>query len=1472
MRIHKILILVLVNWSVLPINAQFTYPDPKKLYSMPNACGITVNAGPDITICAGQGKQLNASVTGSTNYIWEPPDGLSNSNALKPTANPSTTTTYTLTAKATSSNLITNGGFETGNLAPSTSQYTPYTNVNNLITSTGGYMIMSVPQIAQAFGCTPSIGAFTLVITPTGSGSNIWCQTINVNPNTEYKIEYKVFGILYIFGSPPTIGLKINGNLIGTVDAISGLCLEAKGNFTWNSGASTTADICFANYGGQGPASMCSIDDIIVQECCEEKDEVTVTVYDLLADITPPDEINCLNRPITIDASGSSQGPGITYMWTTRDGKIISGDKSLNPVIDSPGIYTLKIMGEFGCESEAMVEVKGSVSPPDVTVRNTDIDCKNLTARIEASSKGIGVDFEWTGPNGYFSTKAINLNITEPGEYIVKVTDTYGCENSAKLEVKDNRSFIEAEISGDSLSCSKDSVQLEASSIAKKPKYNWTGPGGFRKDSATKVFVRDTGWYYLTTIDSSGCKELDSFYVKSSNQNIDVQISADTITCIQNTVQIRLSTDTTANIQWKGPNQFISDSISPFVTDEGWYYLDLLTKDGCSYKDSIYVFKDSNVPDIFVSSNDTITCIHKFINISGQTTTPGASYEWLTPQGNFPNVFDIQANIPGTYKFTVKGPNGCELSKDVLIYIDTTKPLLQLIPDTINCLKDSLVLNSQTSNVINYLWKGPQGFTSFQSNPIVRAGGMYTLIATGANGCVDSATIDILADTSKPLLQISSDTIDCLMTTVSPIVTDDGKTINYKWIGPSGFSSNQKNIDLQASGIYTLTVTSENGCTTSYAIAIQENLIKPYATLKADTITCKSSAKLRAENISANTKNLVWTGPLGFMSSDSISLLTNGGIYKLLLTADNGCTFEDSILVIQKDKIPDLLVKDDTLTCIKIKLNLSGKTQTQNVRYDWKGPNGFTSTLASPEIQDSGLYFLTITDSLGCENSGQINIYQFNQRFPVHIFSIRDTIDCNDSIALLRHTSPLPTGKLYWQIPDGTQISDDSLFVKSGGLYKIQFTNEFGCISEDSITIFDFKKLPDFSLLPDTLNCIKTNILLQMTSNDPDLEFNWTGPGTFKSILRNPPIQFGGLYQLTVKNTNGCMLTKSVNIHADTLKPDLSLSADTINCLRSTVPVKASSSLQGFNMIWKGPNGFNYTLPQFNTPNPGWYICTIINPRTGCRTTDSVQIVQDTQRIHALLANTQNANCLDVSGRIFIQQIIGGKAPYRFTLDNGMSYFTGNVSGNLTPGSYQLQVEDDNGCTFQVQTEIKKEDSLSISLPPIIELLENEKAQIILTILTNPGKIKSIFWNPSDQLDCNDCLSPSVTAEFDETIRVTVTDTNGCTAEASIDVRIKKVSRIWFPNVFSPNGDNINDFFYPIDFGSGTNMQSLSIYDRWGNRLYFNESFVSNNPEQGWNGLDRNGRKQSPGVYLYVAQYTENGQSLIISGDLTLIE
>jgi gliding motility-associated-like protein len=118
---------------------------------------------------------------------------------------------------------------------------------------------------------------------------------------------------------------------------------------------------------------------------------------------------------------------------------------------------------------------------------------------------------------------------------------------------------------------------------------------------------------------------------------------------------------------------------------------------------------------------------------------------------------------------------------------------------------------------------------------------------------------------------------------------------------------------------------------------------------------------------------------------------------------------------------------------------------------------------------------------------------------------------------------------------------------------------------------------------------------------------------------------------------------------------------------------------------------------------------------------------------------------------------------------------------------------------------------------------------------------------------------------------VNYTNSYGCNASARI--RIEIVSRnIWVPNSFSPNGDNINDHFYPfVSEDSYNEIRLMQIFDRWGNLIFSREHFPPNDPGFGWNG-DNNNEHMNPGVFVYVIEVEwKNGETEKRFGDITLI-
>jgi gliding motility-associated-like protein len=105
------------------------------------------------------------------------------------------------------------------------------------------------------------------------------------------------------------------------------------------------------------------------------------------------------------------------------------------------------------------------------------------------------------------------------------------------------------------------------------------------------------------------------------------------------------------------------------------------------------------------------------------------------------------------------------------------------------------------------------------------------------------------------------------------------------------------------------------------------------------------------------------------------------------------------------------------------------------------------------------------------------------------------------------------------------------------------------------------------------------------------------------------------------------------------------------------------------------------------------------------------------------------------------------------------------------------------------------------------------------------------------------------------------------TERVNFDVEFEFCNCQWyFPNTFTPNGDNINDVFIPEGECLQTSYQ-MQIFDRWGNLV-----FESQNPFVGWEGKFNNS-KSNPGTYVYVIRYTPIplNEEQVITGTITLI-
>ena len=95
-------------------------------------------------------------------------------------------------------------------------------------------------------------------------------------------------------------------------------------------------------------------------------------------------------------------------------------------------------------------------------------------------------------------------------------------------------------------------------------------------------------------------------------------------------------------------------------------------------------------------------------------------------------------------------------------------------------------------------------------------------------------------------------------------------------------------------------------------------------------------------------------------------------------------------------------------------------------------------------------------------------------------------------------------------------------------------------------------------------------------------------------------------------------------------------------------------------------------------------------------------------------------------------------------------------------------------------------------------------------------------------------------------------------------------SNMFIPNSFSPNGDGMNDIFYPRGTGIFT-IKSLRIFSRWSEVIYQRNNFKANDPTKGWDGTFK-GQKMNADAFVYTVEVVcENNTEMTFKGSVTLL-
>ncbi|MBX2891529.1 MAG: gliding motility-associated C-terminal domain-containing protein [Saprospiraceae bacterium] len=1244
-------------------------------------CPISVYAGEDVYLCAPPTPtQLSGNISGDyLNFFWSPTAGMNGANTLTPTVNVSTTTNYVLTGRAAdmSNNLILNGDFESGNTGfDSDYIYSP----GNLW-SEGTYDVIPNPQASHSnfAPCQDhtSGGGNMLVVNGAGvANQNVWCQTVAVNPNTQYVFSAWLTSV--IAASPAMLQFSINGAPLGGIFSPPGGTCNW-GNFfqTWNSGANGIATICIVNMNTALSGNDFALDDIVFAPVCLETDTVTVHVVNITAVAAPTLLfIPCEGANVTLSGAGSSSGPDITYSWSTPNGNIVSGENTLNPVVNAAGTYTLSVIYNNGfvtCTKTATVNVAPSanqlsawITPP------APIGCgSNNVTLIGNTNQPAFATYEWTTFNGNIVSgeNSKNAVVNQPGTYTLLVTNTSnGCTATAEVTVTTatNPPIANANAVG-TITCLVNTANLSGagSSSGNNITYAWTTPDG--------IIV--------------------------SGQN----------------------------------------SLNAVAGAGGTYILAVTnTSNNCTSYDTVAVADDVVPPNLNIQPPGLFNCVTPALTLSATVSPTGAAISWVASNGgnivSGQNTLNPVVNAAGTYTLTATNPaNGCSSGASVTVGADLTLPFAAVLPaDTLTCQQPSLVLSGSGSSVgpnFSYNWTATNGgnVVSGQNtlSPLINAAGTYTLLVTNTvNGCTALASLSVEADTNIVVaIANAPDTLTCVVNnvTLNANGSTGGASITYQWTTTDGNitgGANTPNPTANAPGTYQLLLTNTaNGCSaTDVAIVAQNVTTTQLQIATPGLLTCANPTLVLQGQVVNPPGNYTfqWTAASGgnvVSGGTTLNPTINApGEYTLTSTnTANGCTASTTVQVAIEAGTPiAIAASPGPLTCAlpTQTLTSNGSSQGANFAYQWTTQNGNITNGAntpSPTVNQVGDYVLVITNTAnGCTATDTVAVLE-NKTPPLAEAGQDGTLTCYAPIYVLTANGGQPNPDLHfsWSTVDGNIIGNqDTLLAEcdKAGSYVLQVTDLLtGCIAFDTVKVAAEQQQPSLSIAqPSMLNCSQTSVVIQASATGFVLIFDWqTLDGQFVGgqSSATPTVNAPGTYTLVVVDSvNGCSNTASIVVAQDIATPDIQVGQPgSITCATPSQTVQAQNlSLPGnFDYAWTASSSGNIVSGN-NTLSPlvnagGDYALLATNLDNDCTSVVSLSIAQDT------LAPTADAGANDTLSCSVSNLSLDGTATgagllaLLWTASNGGNILSGPTT--LQPlvnaaGTYTLLVTNTvNGCT-----------------------------------------------------------------------------------------------------------------------------------------------------------------------------------------------
>ena len=1260
--------------------------------------------------------------------------------------------------------------------------------------------------------------------------------------------------------------------------------------------------------------------------CTDSISRVVTITTKPTADFTFTGDTNICRLPYRVQFQNTSLN-AVNYRWNFGDGGVSSTINPTHSYIQS-GFYDLTLIAinpANGCNDTLVRPQFVQVGPPKINGLVNAPFTACIPAAIDfkaAISSGRPItSYVWTFGDGATSTNPTQTHIyPNAGTYTVtlKVKTSSGCASSASFPdiVKAGDKPIAGFSTQQTDICASTPVQFTDTSKGNITARLWTfGDGKLTDTTQNPVYLyKDTGLFTITLItESNGCTDTA---VATNYIHINPPVADFYFTLKCNDKLTRKFTDISIlpkTWKWDFGDGTILSAKSPSHTypSTGTYIVSLtVANKGCTNTkvDTVHV---ATVTPSFTYQPSPTVCRNSVLQFSAINYDKASVKSFYWDYGDGRNSGFVADSSFSSHKYNKAGAfTPFLVIKDTLGCLDTAKagtifnvygPVAAFSSTSSVCTNKPVFYNDLSTTdgthlIQKWIWNYGDGVTDTLAAPpflhIFTKGGLYdvTLTVTDSYGCIDSIKKKAADTISQTVANFSLlDSIRCSGSSVNFNNLSQGLGLAYNWSFGDNKTSNQPYPQhIYNTGVYTvaLGITDQFGCKDSITKVNYVTIANPHAAFTLpDTVVYCPPLIIAPQSTVTNYTFFTWYFGDGntshFPAPNHTYTLPGAYTLQLVVQGHGNCSDTASKIVTLLGPTgsfkytPDKACLPATVAFTATGHNIAG--------YQWLFDDNNTETTTKPQIDfvynQAGVYLpkLTIVDASGCQvelaGTDSIRISGVIAKFGVSTGPNCDSVlvSFSDSSSIFFDTLLSHT----WNFGDGTTspVPNHPHLYRSSGIKNISYSLRTiaGCTSTYTLPVnIVVNQSPVIQAVIPSSVCVNAPVSFAVSnSSAPPGTIIWLwkfGNGS-TSPIQNTSYTYtaANTYTTTVTAVNefGCSDTAQGIITVQPL-PLVDAGPDSTICLGQSVVLQPTGAT---GYTWSVNASLNCTSCNNPVAKPDstteYYVT---GTAAGCTATDSISL--KVKQPSAVVLPLNDSLCAGNS----VQVIASGAEVFNWQPPAGLNDVNAAnpVASPAATTTYTVTGSDTKKCFSS---------SASITITVINNPLVNI-ADTVVTILTGRSYVPAITassdvtrwqWTPAAGLSCPDCAEPVMMPNQTTKYQEKVFNNFGCSAIDNITVQVLcNETSLFIPNTFSPNGDGMNDYFYPRGFGLYT-IRALRIFNRWGQVVFEKINFLANDQSSAWDGKFK-GNPQPADVYVYsIDVICDNGTVLTRKGDITLL-